>query len=466
MKKVSKILFIAVAAAFLLIPMLSTNIKTNQVSEIDNRQLQEFPAFQINGFRSGIDKYVSDRIGFRSEMITAYQKFCDFAFHELVHPAYIYGKNNYIMAPDLTTYQHLDVNEEYVENYTDYLQSLDGFCRNRGIEFLFYLCPNKETIYPEYMPDGYNVMEQPNRSDRILEKLAEKGVKYLFPKEMFLALKKDEQLYNVKYDAGHWNETGSFYGHQQIIHHLNERFPKMGELEREEFEITQVQENTLPVSHFEIDEMVPHYELVNTDAVQDEDIYEQVIVTSPNQYHRRFKNEIARQNGAPTVLIFGDSYFRLGSIFYLNHCAELVMLHAENMPNAEYYISVFQPDIVIYEVVERQLASGWDAFKATKRYYNLNELQDNRKEITAIEPISIDIDMAVLRTQAEGQEVVSFSGSLDQQINTENIQCFVAVLNNKEYYPVFDKTTLSYTFSFRAEDIEKGSMISFFLLRE
>lgn len=452
----------------MLIPMLTTNIKTNQVSEIDNRQLREFPVLQMSGFRSGIEGYVLDRIGFRSEMITAYQKFCDGAFHELVHPSYIYGKGDYIMAPwDLTTYQHLDVNEEYVENFTEYLQNLEEFCQNRDIEFLFYLCPNKETIYPEYFADGYNVKEQPNRSDWIIRELEEKGVTYLSPKEMFLTLKKDEQLYNVKYDAGHWNQTGAFYGHQQIIQYLNGKFPEMGVLKQEEFEVTQVQEETLPVSYFEINEMVPNYELIDTDALSVPEIFEQMMLMSPNN-HQYFKNETALRNGAPSVLIFGDSYFGSASKFYMNHCAELMILHAENMPSAEYYISVFQPDIVIYEVVERQLESPWDDYKAEKRYYNLDKLQDSGEEMAVpiIEPISLDVDMAVLRAQAAEHEIVSFSGSLDQQIDTSNIYTLVAILNGKEYYPVFDKNALSYSFAFRAEDIEESSAISFCILRK
>lgn len=129
MKRISKILFLAVSAMLLVVPMLTTNLKPNQVSEFDNRNLKEFPALQINGFRSGVEGYVSDRIGFRTEMITIYQKFCDIAFHKLVHPSYVYGKGEYIMSPwDLVTYQHLDADTTYIENYTDYLKS---FVRTR-----------------------------------------------------------------------------------------------------------------------------------------------------------------------------------------------------------------------------------------------------------------------------------------------------------------------------------------------
>jgi len=471
MKKISKFLFLAVSAMLLLVPMLATNIKPDQVSEIDNTKLREFPALHIGGFRSGIEGYVSDRIGLRGEMITMYQKFCDIAFHKLVHPSYIYGKDGHIMAPwDLVTYQHLDVSEEYINNFTDYLESLAQFCQSQGAEFLFYLCPNKETIYPEYFPDGYNVKNQPNRSDRILEQLKEKGVTYLYPKEIFLSLKENELLYNVKYDTGHWNDTGAFFGHQQIVHYLNKKFAEMGELEWKEFEVTQVRQQSLLVSHFEIDEMVPYNVLVDTDAVKDEEIFGQIIITSPMNYYICYKNETAMQNGKPKVLIFGDSYFGDSAKYYMNHSSELVLMHSTNMPNIEYYISAFRPDIVIYEAVERVLQSEWDSFKATKRYYEFYDLQNGAREtgMPFAEQVLLDIDIEALQAQAIDHEFVSLSGILNERVvaNSSEIFALVAVLNGKEYYSIFDKGALSYQFAFRAEDIAENTEISFWVLKK
>lgn len=463
----TKILFLAVSALLLLVPMLATNTKPNQISELDNAYLPEFPALQFVGFRSGMEKYVADRIGFRAEMITAYQIFCDRAFQKLTHPSYTYGKEGYIWMADLVTYQHLDVSEEYVEDFADYVGSLRDLCQGRGTEFLFYLCPNKETVYPEYFPDGCNIKDQPNRTDRILERLDEKGVTYLYPKELFLSLKEEEQLYNVKYDAGHWNQNGAFYGHQQIVHYLNGIFPEMKELERDEFEVTQRLAPYLISSKFRIDEMVPQYDLADTDAVLDQGIFDEIAVIASNNYHMRYQNETALERGAPKVLIFGDSYFGGSSAeFYINHCGEVVMLHAENMPNAEYYISVFQPDVVIYEVVERQLLSTWDNFKREKRCYDLDAAMND--EGLSARRILIDADLAALKAEAVDREIVSLSGNLGEAAVTDpsGVLALKAVLNGKEYDPVFDRDDLSYRFSFRAEDITAASGISFFALWE
>lgn len=469
MKKISKILFLAVSVMLLVVPMLATNTKPDQVSELDNAKLIEFPVLRLGGFRSGIEEYVSDRVGFRDEMITLYQKFCGLAFQKLVHPLYVYGKEGHIMSPlDLVTYQHLDVSEEYIENFTDYLESLEEFCQNQGAEFLFYLCPNKETIYPEYFPDGYNVKNQPSRSDRILERLNEKGVAYLSPKELFLSLKGKELLYNVKYDTVHWNETGEFYGHQQIIHYFNKDFPRMGELEWKEFEITQIYQQMLQSSRLEIEEIVPHNILIDTDAVRDDEIFGQIAVTSPTEYYMHYKNETALRNGMPKVLIFGDSYFSNSAKYYINHSSELTLMHCTNMPNIEYYISVLQPDIVIYEVVERVLQMSWNSFTSTKRYYNLSELRTAGEKAGTPYAEQILLDLALPREQAEDKGIVTLSGFLDENTveDPSNILALAAILNGREYYATLDKDTLSYQFAFWADDIEEGTEITFWILRD
>ncbi len=482
MNKISKIIFVLVAALLLGIPTLTTNLKKDQMSYFDNRSLQEFPSLSDKNFRRLVERYASDRIGLRNEMITAYQYYCDALFHKLVHPSYIYGKGEHIIAPwDMVTFQHLDVSEEYLTTYTDYIKRLQNLCEQRDIGFLYALIPNKESIYPETFPDGYNVKEQPSRSDLILNLLDEKSVDYISPRELFYSLKSDNLLYNVKYDAGHWNDTGAFYAHQMIIDHIDQNYPGAGHLDLNEFDITEANPEYLAASYFRIDDTVPEYTLRQTDAVSGEEIFDQIAVTSPNQYHYYYKNETAARNGAPKVMIFGDSYLKTADRFYLNHCSELVLLHAEFMPNAEYYISVFQPDLVIYEAAERVLQGDWDKFKSSKEYYTLEDLSSTSQEgAPYAEEIILNADPVYLEHMCETQEFASVSGNLseleselDSELDSElaedppQIKTLIAVLNGNEYYPHFDKTnTTSFTFSFRKEDILSGDDIAFYAVKE
>lgn len=366
--KLRMVLFLMLNVLLVGIPAISTNTKQNQQSEMDNRSLAEFPKELNSDFPAQIEKYVSDRLGYRNEMITIYQILCDRLFQKLVHPSYIYGKNGTIYTDwDLATYQHLDVNKEFVDGFIAYLDGLSGYCEKKGAKFFFFLAPNKETIYPEFYPDGYNIKNQPNRSDEIIKKLKETRIGYIDPRPYFIK-KKQEYLYNEKYDAGHWNDNGAFYGHFLILEQFNQLFPEMGYLSPAEFLIKKVPVSYLQASRFPIDEEVPYYELIQSDVKEDKDIFQTLDLAAPDMYHKYYINE--KNTEKPKLLIFGDSYFGSAEKYYINHCSELLLLHSHNMVEVESYIKIFQPDIVLFEAVERVLETpGYiDTARISKRF--------------------------------------------------------------------------------------------------
>lgn len=107
MKKIESIIFIAVVLIVISIPGVFTNTQPNQTSQMDNRMLQEFPGSESEEFQKDVELYLSDRVGFRENLITLYQILCDKVFSKLVYPLYEYGKDGHVMMNyDLTTYQH------------------------------------------------------------------------------------------------------------------------------------------------------------------------------------------------------------------------------------------------------------------------------------------------------------------------------------------------------------------------
>ena len=466
MKNLSKKIFLLVSALMLLLPALTTNIKQDQKSSFDNRRLLEFPAPDEDNFRISFESYLSDRIGFREAMITAYQNTCSVLFHKLVHPSFIYGKEGHIVAPwDLVTYQHLDVSEDYLAAYTDYVSSLKYLCDRNDMDFLYLMIPNKETIYPEAFPDGYNIKNQPNRTDKLLERLSKKSVEYLTPIDLFLSIKKDHLLYNYIYDAGHWNYNGCFYCHQMVLDRICEDYPGAGKLDLSEFDRSEVLREYLGASRFRIDEMVPYYTPVNTNAVSKPEWFDRIALTTKYQYHYYYENEEAAQRGAPKILIFGDSFLEGDYIFYMNHASELLMLHAEFMRDAEYYISVFQPDLVIYEAAERALETEWDDFKYGKSYYCSEDLPDEPEDPGQAykKEIILPPSSEYLRNRCLNEDYVSFSGNMNEFTEDPNeILTMIARLNGKDYFPQMDKDNCTYQFTFRKSDVMNAEKITYY----
>lgn len=85
-----------------------------------------------------------------------------------------------------------------------------------GGEFLFVPVPNKNSIYPEYMPMRY-LKADDNNLTRIYEGLDEAGVNYVNLKDSLLKAKdnSDERLY-YKRDT-HWTAPGALVGYRDIV---------------------------------------------------------------------------------------------------------------------------------------------------------------------------------------------------------------------------------------------------------
>ena len=114
MKKIYYI-FVCVVLLIFICPGMFTNTKSNQKSAIDNRMLAEFPTDCQNYWNEAVENYLEDRVGFRNMFITGYQISMDKLFHIFARAGYSYGRNGEIYSvEDSATYQHRDVEDEYI----------------------------------------------------------------------------------------------------------------------------------------------------------------------------------------------------------------------------------------------------------------------------------------------------------------------------------------------------------------
>ena len=80
------ILFIII----LVVPIITINLKPNQISEIDNKKFMEISDIFEGDLTDNIETFIGDRIGFRTSMINAYTIGMDVLFNYMVHPSYEY----------------------------------------------------------------------------------------------------------------------------------------------------------------------------------------------------------------------------------------------------------------------------------------------------------------------------------------------------------------------------------------
>ena len=92
--------------------------------------------------------------------------------------------------------------------------------KKKNIDFIFMVCPDKQSIYFEYMPDYIKRKSIKSGTDIFVEYIKNNtDIKVVYPKEELLKYKDKYQLY-YKYDT-HWNNLGAYIGYSELMKSLN-----------------------------------------------------------------------------------------------------------------------------------------------------------------------------------------------------------------------------------------------------
>ena len=90
------------------------------------------------------------------------------------------------------------------------------YAQQNGAAFLFAVTPNKNSVYPQYMPDRYLQGDESNFS-KLQEYFVKLGVNYVDLKTELQS--HNEELYLR--DDTHWNHLGALYGYNAMMNALN-----------------------------------------------------------------------------------------------------------------------------------------------------------------------------------------------------------------------------------------------------
>lgn len=434
-------------------PIFSMNLKNNQVSDIDNRKLIELSEiFSEGNIIPNIENYIGDRIGFRTQMVNVYTKAMDILFDEMIHPSYQYGKDGYIFAK----LKENETDREFQEVYSNFILNFQNYCIDREIKFLYATEPSKTTIYSEFLPQGYNYNN--GNLEYFLSLLKDKNVNYIYTGEALMDAKSSKQVFDKKYDANHWNETGAIIGISSILDRLNDLDSRVDKFDINKFGPIEYTNTTLPVSHFDINEKTTHYNLKKNNSLSITDFRNEIKQSKQFTYFANYKNP--NNKDAPKILIFAGSYFQGRDKFLTENFSEVIRIHNyHNVIDYDYYINVFNPDIVLFESTEYTHSDYYfpvEEMKNTtynkefKYYSNLPEskfayIKDNtfKKSDTNLMSFSIPI---------EGEKLSYAYADISNRI----LDCRVKEVNGKQ----------EVEFSIPTSEIENLNKFSLYLISE
>jgi hypothetical protein len=239
--KVFDCILIGVFLLAMVLPFVGTWAKWDPVQSLsEKRTPTPLPALptrpklreKIEQYPSAFSAFFKDRFGFRNTLIY-YVQDARFKLGLMTHnDKVLVGKDGWLFLSERTGpgfnrergFGSRFAQEELVAWQTLF-EKRHAFLKARGIPYVVTFAPDKQTIYPEYMPDGL-VTPGPSRLDQLVEHLKKVNspVVLVDMRKAIIDAKPTRELY-FKRDT-HWNDWGAWAGYEEIMKAVRAQLPE------------------------------------------------------------------------------------------------------------------------------------------------------------------------------------------------------------------------------------------------
>lgn len=219
------LLFIGICfSLFILMPFSKSDM------DVEKREGTKFPKIKTEEGKLNMDyfdemtDYFSDNFAFRQELATADAIWKSKLFKTSNNEKAVVGKNEWLyFNGSLNDYFGRDLlNEREIYASAKTISLMQEYAHSCGCEFVFTVAPNKNTLYPDNMPDNYLAAEGDTNIEHLRDELkimktdAGEEINYVDLQAAFLS--KDEVLYH-KWDS-HWNNKGAVLACDEILNSI------------------------------------------------------------------------------------------------------------------------------------------------------------------------------------------------------------------------------------------------------
>jgi len=365
-------LIILLFSAFIFGPFfLSIPQSDRTYSETEKRPLAKFPSLtfgqkSFTDVARDMDTYYQDHFGLREFFIHRYHREMKKRFHVVAISDVLEGKDGWLFYAGDVTLKDLKGNmymsPEELERLSLRNETYRRWLEKKGIYYLQVVTPNKQSIYPEYLPDYYQKMKKESRLDQVLTFLHErKSAPMLDMRPVIIAKKGGTILYH-KNDT-HWNTLGAFYAYNAIIGEIQKSFPdlefpkdiKIGDRWEKGHtgDLSQLAGSTDPLrdlsvvsgKSWETEEVDPEIRKILS--------LDQTLLSSTRKKGGKLRVMILHDSFMlPLVPFMSESF---GEVLYIWKYLNDETTNSARRKILDKLIDYYKPDIVIDEIIERNL---------------------------------------------------------------------------------------------------------------
>mgnify|MGYP000901094594 CR=1 FL=1 len=244
--KLFKTLYIIAFLTISLAPLLAMPFYQNNSSE--NRVLAKMPQVVENGtinnrYFSSLDQYFSDNFAGRLGMVQLNELLYISVLKQAANEKVVYGRDSWLYFHEtISDYVgQTQLSDSDIQRLVTVLTLQSQYLQQQGIPFVFTVAPNKNTIYPEYMPERYYRSSKPTVLERLTGALKNSGVIYSDITAALASAKSKERVYH-KTDT-HWNDLGARVGFNRLMADIKTVLPAFS---YDDFSRAEAEETTAP----------------------------------------------------------------------------------------------------------------------------------------------------------------------------------------------------------------------------
>jgi len=348
------VLFVAVIA----MPMLQSILSEDrQTSLLEKRELVQWPNFDeaesLRSYLIHISSYANDHFGYRDSLI-AMNNSLKLWLGQSPSPSVILGQNDWLflkIRDPLLTESSLTTKEitGNIESRAAYIKQMHSELEAKGVGYIFFVAPNKMTVYPEQLPNIYKLIDF-NKSYKLFKNEFSPESDYVMFTDDVLrgnkGLDNDTSLY-FKNDT-HWNLLGGYYVFKELSNRVNALWPNI--------ELGAKQHQFANYTHIAGD--LANYTGLN-DTLRAIEPNTNFPKCTHRSRHTRLSSGVALikcDANQTKILSIGDSF--MGYVYkYLAESSGWLYTVDQNTPRERIreIVEELQPDLVVEELVERHL---------------------------------------------------------------------------------------------------------------
>lgn len=339
----------------------------------EKRSLASIPAppeslSQVDLYFSDLGTYLDDHFGFREFFIYRYQRETRKRFgtigdetntHQGIDNWFYFGQSEMLF--DFAGKEQLS--EAKLERWAAKYRAKKQWLKQHDIQYLLIIPPDKENVYPEFVMDSWEKFKGKGKLQQLIERYPEINETELLDLGTRLKKHKEEPLF-FKSDT-HWTPFGAYTAYLIIAEYIEKKFPSTSFKKDFKFSKQQTRHCSSEENRCgDLTKMLLDFEPFE-ESFRKLLKYKKCSHIVPTDYSlMNLSTKIIRSSITSKcdqadlkAVIFRDSFSVELEPFFSENFKQVVYLWKEyDQNNVEEILRFFKPDIVIEEVVERNLS--------------------------------------------------------------------------------------------------------------